>query len=210
MGYEKIVAFLLKRKAKHFKNQMGENALYKAVVGHNKTRFSDKEQKNKYEKTINKLFQYLSPVNITPIQSKHLVYHIIDTEKPRIFKLAINEGIKQNLDVLKYLLKRLSQTEDLPEQKDFITMLKVLLKSGVKPKFLLHTASNLKIAKLLIAAGDKPTNFYDNKKFISKEVRNFIYPPPPPKKKTPPKKKSPTPIEKLRERRKRLEKMMGR
>ena len=67
-------------------------------------------------------------------------------------------------------------------------MLKILLKTGVKPKNLLHTAANLEIAKLLIVAGDKPTSFYDNKRFISKQVKNFIYPPSP-KKKTP--KKSP-------------------
>jgi len=196
MGHEKIVGFLLKRKAKsNVKNSMGENALYRAVLGYNLTRFSDKEQKSKYIKIISKLLDNNSPINITPIQSKHLVFHIINTENPKIFKMVIEDGIKQDLQVLKYLLEKLSQSEGLSEQKDFIQMLKILLKTGVKPKNLLHTAANLEIAKLLIAAGDKPTSFYDRKKFISKQVKNFIYPPSPPKKKTPkkktPKKKTP-------------------
>ena len=186
MGYDKIVGFLLKRKAKsNIKNGMGENALYKAVLGHNTTRFSDKEQKNKYIKIISKLLNSNSPVNITPIQSKHLIFHVVNTENPKIFKMVIEDGIKQDLEVLKHLLERLRQSEGLSEQKDFIQMLKILLKVGVKPKNLLHTAANLEIAKLLIAAGDKPTSFYDRKKFISKQVKNFIYPPSPPKSKSP-------------------------
>ena len=192
-GYSKIVKFLLKRGAKpNIKNDMGENALYKAVVGHNTTKFTDKEEKAKYISIIKRLFEYLSPVNIIPIQSKHLVYHIINTERHDIFKLAIIEGIKQDLQVLKFLLNRIKQAEDLPEQKDFILMLKILLKTGLKPKNLLHTSPNIEVAKLLIAAGDKPTSFYDNKKFISKQVKNFIYPPSP-KKKTPKRKSPPLP-----------------
>ena len=177
MGYDKIVGFLLKRKAKsNIKNGMGENALYKAVLGHNLTRFSDNEQKNKYIKIISKLLNNNSPVNITPIQSKHLIFHVINTENSKIFKMVIEDGIKQDLQVLKHLLERLRQSEGLSEQKYFIQMLKILLKIGVKPKNLLHTATNLEIAKLLIAAGDEPSKFYDNKKFLSKDVREFLYP----------------------------------
>lgn len=213
-GYNKIVKFLLKRKAKtNIKNDMRENALFKAVVGHNITSFSDKEQKAKYISIIKKLFDFLSPVNIIPIQEKHLVFHIIDTERLDIFKLAIIEGIKQDRDVLLYLLEKLRQSEGLPESKDFISMLKILLKTGIKPKYLLHKAANVEIAKLLMKHGDIPTDFYDNKKFESKEVKNFIYPLSPSKKKSPlnsSKYNFDDEYIKLRKRRKELEKKMKR
>jgi len=178
-GYYKVVKYLLKRKANpNVKNFMGETALYKAVESHNKIKPYKKDIKLKYMKGIIALLNTNTSVNIKPYGNKHLVYQVIATEKSRLFQIFLKKGVKQNLEVLKELLEILIKFHELPEGKEYTKMLEMLLKTGVKPKYLLHKAANMKIGKLLIKYGDEPKKsyVYKNKKFASKEVENLIYP----------------------------------
>jgi ankyrin repeat protein len=178
-GYYKVVNYLLKRNAKpNVKNFMGETALYKAVEGYTKTRPHKKDIRLKYMKAIIPLLKVSMTANIKPYGNKHLVYQVIATERSKLFGMFLKKGIKQDLEVLKELLEILIKFHDLPEGKEYTKMLEMLLKAGVKPKYLLHKAANIRIGKLLIKYGDKPKQsyVYDNKKFASKEVEELIYP----------------------------------
>jgi len=190
-GYWMVVKYLLKKGARvNEKNGIGLYPIYQAIEGFKKAKDNDLELRKKYIKTINLLLDAGSKVNIMGFKQTHLVYFVIETKSYKLFKLFINEGIKQDLEVLRKLLNTLKSYIFLPESVEYIKMLELLLKSGVKPKNLLHHSANLKIAKLLIKYGDVPTVFYDNKKFESKEVENYVYPPTP---KPSPKKPSPKP-----------------
>ena len=194
-GHWKIVKILFKLGAKvNSKNIKGENALYKTVVNYNQLKRNNKEDRIKYIKTMNILLDNDSQVNIKTRFGKeeHLLDHVIKTESFKIFKMFFDEGITiKKRVILEDMIELLRRTHEYDDGAEYMKMLKLIV-TKIKPKNLLHKAANLEIAKLLIKHGDKPTKFYDNKKFLSKEVEDFVYPSSPsqkPKKKSKPKKK---------------------
>jgi len=68
----------------------------------------------------------------------------------------------------------LRRTHEYEEGEEYMKMLKLIV-TKIKPKYLLHKAANVKIAKLLMKHGDGPAKFYDNKRFLSREVEELLY-----------------------------------
>ena len=150
-------------------------ALYEAVIGHNSTKRIDVDIRNNYVKIIKLLLDNNVSVNIKPhVAAQHIIYDVLLMENYNIFKLFVEDGVTRDNSLLEKILKYLKSEYDYPEGKEYLKMLILLLKDGVKPTHLLHHAVNLKVAKLLIDYGDEPTKYYKNKKFESPEVEEYI------------------------------------
>jgi len=176
-GHWKVVRILLKLNAKvNEKNITGENALYKTVVMYNTLNRKQKEEKDKYIKVMNILLDNGSTVNIKKYlgDEEHLLHHVLKTENGKIFKMFFEEGIRIKRDTLEYVIEMLRRTHEYEEGEEYMKMLKLII-TKIKPKYLLHKAANVKIAKLLMKYGDGPSKFYDNKRFLSKEVEALLY-----------------------------------